>query len=240
MTTPPIVEIQGVIKAYPALRPLRLKELSVSASDRLVLRGFDADAAEMFVHLVTGAALPDEGSIRVAGRDTREIATDTEWLTSLDQFGIVTHRAVLIDKLPVAANLALPMTLSIDPMPIEVRAEVAGLANDVGLDGTWLDRPVGELDEVGRLQLHLARAIANRPAMVMLEHPTSKLAGRDASRTFGHALRRVSDARGFGWIALSVDEAFAEASGGRVLELDAASGRLAAPKSGWWWWATSL
>ena len=31
----------------------------------------------MFVYLVTGAALPDEGTVVVAGRDTREIATET-------------------------------------------------------------------------------------------------------------------------------------------------------------------
>jgi hypothetical protein len=42
----------------------------------------------MFVHLVTGAALPDEGVVSIAGRDTRAISTDTEWLRSLDQFGI--------------------------------------------------------------------------------------------------------------------------------------------------------
>ena len=86
----------------------------------------------MFVHLVTGAALPDEGHVRVAGRDTREIATDTEWLKSLDRFGIVTHRAVLLDGLSVAANLALPLTVSIDPMPDDVRMRVERLANDIG------------------------------------------------------------------------------------------------------------
>jgi ABC-type transporter Mla maintaining outer membrane lipid asymmetry ATPase subunit MlaF len=236
MTGPPIVEIQGVIKAYPALRPLRLEELVVSGADRLVLRGLDAGAAEMFVHLVTGAALPDEGTVRVSGRDTREIATDTEWLTFLDRFGIVTHRAVLIDKLPVAANLALPLTLSIDPMPDAVRSQVAGLAAGVGLASDCLDRPVAELDDVGRLQLHLARAIANRPAMVMLEHPTSQLDARDASARFGQALRSVSDARGFGWIALSEDQAFADASGGRVMVLDAASGRLSSAGKGWRRW----
>ena len=49
------------------------------------------------MHLVTGAAVPDEGAVVVAGRDTRDIATDTEWLASLDRFGIVTDRAVLLD-----------------------------------------------------------------------------------------------------------------------------------------------
>ncbi len=102
-------------------------------SDRLALSGFDAAPPRLFVHLVTGAALPDEGDVSVDGHNTRDIATDTEWLASLDRFGIVTERAVLIDALPIAANLALPLTLAIDPMPEDVRASVEALAARVGL-----------------------------------------------------------------------------------------------------------
>ena len=133
---PALVEIQQVVKSYQSLRPLRIRQLTVSAKDRLNLRGFDAGAAEMFVHLVTGAALPDEGTVRVAGKDTRDIATDTEWLKSLDRFGIVTHRAVLIEPISLASNLALPLTVSIDPMPAPVRERVERLANDAGFDAT--------------------------------------------------------------------------------------------------------
>ena len=56
----------------------------------MTLSGLDAHAAEMFMHLITGASVPDEGAVVVAGHDTRTIATDTEWLASLDRFGIVT------------------------------------------------------------------------------------------------------------------------------------------------------
>src|SRR5436853_5521753 len=98
MTTPaPALDMAGVVKRYQGLRPLRIRKLLVAPPDRLVLSGFDAAAAEVFVHLVTGATLPDEGDVRVDGRSTRDIATDTEWLASLDRFGIVTDRAVLIE-----------------------------------------------------------------------------------------------------------------------------------------------
>jgi ABC-type ATPase involved in cell division len=231
-----LVEIQHVVKAYQSLRPLRIRELSISHSDKLVLRGFDAGAAEMFVHLVTGAALPDEGHVRVAGRDTAEIATDTEWLTSLDRFGIVTHRAVLLDGLNVAANLALPLTVSIDPMPDDVRMRVERLAGDIGFEAAVLARPVGELGEESRLRLHLARAIANGPEMLMLEHPTARLTEPGASARVGEILRSLSAGHGFGWIALTEDEAFASAAAGTVLELNPATGELATPKRGWREW----
>src|SRR6185295_19548033 len=104
-----------------ALRPLRIATLTVRRGDHLAIQGLDARAAEAFSLLVTGAMLPDEGDIRVAGRSTRDIGTDTEWLASLDRFGMVTDRAVLIDGLSLAANLALPLTLAIDPMSAVTR-----------------------------------------------------------------------------------------------------------------------
>jgi lipoprotein-releasing system ATP-binding protein len=236
---PALIELQNVVKAYQSLRPLRIRDLAISQTDTLVLRGFDAGAAEMFVHLVTGAALPDEGHVRVAGRDTAEIATDTEWLTSLDRFGIVTHRAVLLDGLSVAANLALPLTVSIDPMPDDVRMRVERLARDIGFDDRVLARPVGELGEESRLRLHLARAVANRPEVLMLEHPTGRLTEPGASARVGETLRSLSAGHGFGWIALTEDEEFAKGAAGTVLELNPATGELGAPKRGWRKWIKS-
>jgi putative ABC transport system ATP-binding protein len=234
---PALVEIHGIVKSYlsESLRPLRIRELTVSGTDRLSLRGFDAGAAEMFVHLVTGAALPDEGTVRIGGTDTRDIATDTEWLKSLDRFGIVTHRAVLIDQISLASNLALPLTVSIDPMPAAVRERVERLASDAGFEAS-ADRPVAGLNEEDRLRLHLARAIANGPEMLMLEHPTAQLGDRDAAARIGETLRKLSETYGFGWIALTEDAAFAEAARGAVIDLNAATGELAPPKRGWRTW----
>lgn len=223
----PLIELTGVSKNYAGLRPLRIARLLVRPGERLALAGFDAGAAEAFVHLVTGAALPDEGDVRLAGKDTRAIATDTEWLASLDRFGIVTDRAVLIDKLPIAANLAIPLTLAIDPMTAETRRQVEILAADVGLDVARLDEPASSLSAAERVRLHLARALATNPVLVILEHPTGRIEDRAASRALGLTLRDCSARRGFGWIALTADETFANATEGARLRLIPATGELA-------------
>ena len=230
----PLIRIAALTKAYQALRPLRIADLSIGREDRLVLSGFDEGAAAMFVYLVTGAALPDEGHVHVAGRDTRDIATDTEWLTSLDRFGIVTHRAVLLEGLSVAANLALPLTLSVDPMDDDVRARVTREAIEAGLRIDCLDGPVGALSHDDRLRLHLARAAVVGPELIMLEHPTQTLDQAGQSAAFGEALKALSGRRGFGWIALSEDESFAKASGGTRLRLDPRTGRIQAGATRWW------
>ena len=233
MTNAPLIRIAGLVKAYQALRPLRIADLSISSSDRIVLSGLDEMAAEMFVYLVTGAALPDEGRVEVLGRDTREIATDTEWLTSLDRFGIVTRRAVLLDTMSVAANLALPLTVAIDPMSDEVRAQVGREAEAVGLPPGKVDGPVNALSEAERLHLHLARSVAVSPQLLMLEHPTATLNAADQSADFGKTLKALSEGRGFGWIAISEDQAFGAASNGKRLRLEAATGNIKPVATGW-------
>ncbi len=205
----------GVTRRYAGPAPLRIRDLRIAARDRLAIAGLDQAAAEMFVLLVTGAALPDEGVVRVDGRDTRDITTGTAWLTSLDRFGIVTERAVLIDKLSIEANLALPLTLSIDPLADDVRMQVAGLAGEVGLPVSRLGAAASTLTAEERLRVHLARAIALNPALVLLEHPTASLPSPDARRRAGETLRAVADRRAVGWVALTDEVVFARASGAR-------------------------
>jgi hypothetical protein len=67
--------------------------------------GLDQVAAEVFTNLVTGAILPETGDIRVFGRPTSAIADSDDWLATVDRFGIVSERAVLLDQLSVLQNL---------------------------------------------------------------------------------------------------------------------------------------
>src|SRR5262249_10574451 len=81
-----VLRITGVRKQYNALRPLRLNDLVVAPGERVAISGLDAGAAEVFVNLVTGASVPDEGDVLVEGRSTSAIADGDQWLASLDRF----------------------------------------------------------------------------------------------------------------------------------------------------------
>lgn len=235
MTSAPIIEMIDVVKDHGGPSPLHITRLVVSADTRMAVSGLDAAEAETVVHLVSGAALPDRGRVLVAGTDTQTITTDTEWLKSLDRFGVVTARAVLLDSLPVAANIALPLTLAIEPMSAETRRDVEALADLVGLDRARLDDPVSAVNPLTRAQLHLARAFAGSPTLILLEHPTAAFAGSEPARTFGRWLEAASNARSVGWVAFSDDQTFIKASGGEARRLDPATGVLGGSRWRWPW-----
>lgn len=233
MTAAPAIEIVGVTKSYAALRPLRIASLTVAAGERVALGGLDAGGAELLVNLVTGASLPDAGEVRVFGRRTADIPDGDEWLASLDRFGIVSERGVLLEGATVIQNLALPFALQIDPIPEPTVRDVRALAGECGIETVWMERQTGEVPPAVRARVHLARALALAPQVLLLEHPTAALPEAERA-AFGSVVARVCDARGLTALAVTLDTAFAAAAAHRTLTLQPATGQLVAARRSWW------
>ncbi len=223
--TSAVLEFAGISKDYHGLRPLRIAELRVAAGDHVAMLGFDQPAAEVFVNLATGATLPDAGDVSVFGRPTTSITDSTDWLATVDRFGIVSERAVLLDALTVIQNLAMPFTLEIEPPPDEVRGRAEALAREVGLPEAMWTKPVAELDASGWVRVRLGRALALDPAILLLEHASAAL-DRHQVTPFAAELRALAARRGIALVAVTADKEFAEAVASRVLMLEPATGQL--------------
>ena len=223
--TSAVLEFTGISKDYRGLRPLRIAKLRVAAGEHVAILGFDQVAAEVFINLATGATLPDAGQVSVLGRPTSAISDSADWLATVDRFGIVSARAVLLDQLTVIQNLAMPFTLDIEPPPDDVRARAEALAREVGLPERSWTRPVASLEATAALRVRFGRAIALDPAVLLLEHVSASV-GRDDVAGLGAEMRAVAARRGLAIVAATADEVFARAVAARVLTLEPATGRL--------------
>lgn len=221
-----LLDIRLLVKDYQSLRPLRVRELSVPPGRVLSLAGFDAEAAEIFVHLITGASLPDEGDISLFGTNTRHIEDAEAWLRSLDGLGLVSHRAVLLDMLTVLQNVAMPLTLDVDPIAEALRPQVEALAREAGIAESLWDRPLGHVDAETNLRVRLARAVAPQPALIIAEHPSASLP-RDAVPRLAEHVAAMARARNAALLTLTADPEWVSRIGGDVLTLSPASGELA-------------
>ena len=229
----PVVQFDGVVKNYGDLRPLRVADLQVRSSERVAISGVDAAAAATLVNLVTGAVLPDEGVVRTFGVATADIRSGDDWLASLERFGIVSPRAVLLEEATVQQNLAMPYTLQIDPVPRDVAEQVATLASECGIDPALMSEPVLKLPPDTRARIHFARALALTPELLILEHPTADVA--DAARSpFARSVAAAAQARGLTMLALTMDDRFAEIAAQRSLALNRATGQLTPRKRRRW------
>lgn len=221
----PLLTIRGLVKDYQSLRPLRLRELTIVPGTVVSLTGVDAGAAEIFVHLITGAALPDEGEVTLFGTNTRSIENVDAWLRSLDNLGLISHRAVLVAPLSVLQNVAMPLTLDVDPIdPVQLPA-VQALAREAGIAEDLWERPLGHVDPETNVRVRLARSVAPNPTLIVAEHPSAALP-REAVPRLAADVARIASSRGAALVTLTADPAWVEAVGGQVLTLQPASGEL--------------
>jgi ABC-type transporter Mla maintaining outer membrane lipid asymmetry ATPase subunit MlaF len=225
MISAPVIELTGVTKAYGALRPLRIESLALSPGDQTALLGLDQPAAEVLINLVTGASLPDTGVVRIFGRATSEITDGTDWLTTLDRFGIVSERAALLDGLTLIQNLAVPFSLEIEPPPPDIVRQATALATEVGLPALSLDRRAGDVDGASRMRVRLGRALAFNPGVLLLEHPSAALPRRDVV-PFACDVRATAERRAIAALTITADPEFAGAVSSLALALEPATGRL--------------
>ena len=156
-----------------------------------------------------------------------------EWLSSLDRFGIVSERGVLLEGSTVMQNLALPFTLEIDPIPESTLRQVTTLAVECGIAAEWLDRQTGQAPPAVRARIHLARALALDPQLLVLEHPTAAIPEAERA-AFGALVARVCEARRLTALAITFDSAFAAAAAHRTLTLQPATGELVSARRRWW------
>ena len=226
----PVLEISGIQKSYHSLRPLRMQALAIAPGERVAVSGLDAGAAEVLVNLVTGASLPDHGDVRVLGRPTAEIVDGDAWLSSLDRFGIVSPRGVLLDSATIEQNIAMVFTLDIEPVALDVSARVSSLAHECGIDD--VSTIMAEATPDVRARVHLARAVALEPALLILEHPTAGIeeAGREP---LARDIAAVADRRKLTTLVVTQDDRFAALVAQRALRLEPATGALKPVRRGW-------
>lgn len=234
MLTGPFIEIRGVTKDYGGLRPLRIEELVLSAGETVVVEGPDETAAAVLMDLVTGTTLPDAGEVRVGGVATSEVTGPDQWLIFLEQFGIVNPRVVLLDDLTARQNLAVPLTLDIDPLPETASRRAGDLATAVGLPPEVLDARLAAASALTRFRVRLGRAMAHDPRALLLEHPTLGIPSPDVPACSA-ALAAVAGRGNLAVLAISADPRFSPGTATRHLTWKAANGRLA-ERHGWRAW----
>lgn len=225
------IVVRDVVKTYGGLRPLRAARIDVAAGEIVAIDGYDMAAAAVLTDLLTGTALPDAGDIRIDGESTRDIPSQDAWLAFLERFGLVNDRVVLLDQLTIAQNLAVPLTLDLDPLSADVRSRVEQLAAELGLSLAALDAPLIGASPATVFRVRLGRALAHAPRIVILEHPTLGLHADDVGPT-GATLARIASSHRVTVLVCTSDHALVRAMGGRLLVAHPATGVIAERR--WW------
>ncbi len=179
----PILDASGVSKRFGAVVALNDASLQVASGEIVALMGANGAGKSTFVKILTGALRPDGGHVRIRGRD-RIVASPAE----ARQSGLVPvyQEPSLIPDLDVADNLRLGRT------PVE---PVLHWIQELGLGGLRLDDMIGQLPLATLRILDLARALASKPDVLLLDEMTAALPTDLVERVLKVVRRQAEEGR---------------------------------------------
>jgi putative ABC transport system ATP-binding protein len=145
----------------------------VPRGELVALKGRSGSGKTTLLNLVGGLDSPDRGTITVDGTDLSGLGEDGLLALRRDRIGFVFQSFGLIPILTAAENVGVPMRLrGTEPREREQRVEL--LLSLVGLADQAAQRP-GELSGGQQQRVAVARALANRPALLIADEPTGQL-----------------------------------------------------------------
>ena len=181
-----VIELAGVAKRYdsagaPALGPL---DVSVAQGEALAVTGPSGSGKSTLLNLVAGLDKPTEGAVTVAGQRIDQLSEHALARFRRGQIGMVFQFFNLLDDLTVADNIQLPAQLAgTTRRKAAVRADE--LMELLGMTKHAHAYP-GRLSGGERQRVAVARALVNRPALLLADEPTGAL-----DTASGHDVREL-------------------------------------------------
>lgn len=159
-----LLELDGLSKSFGGLKAVQNVSLRVPAGTLTALIGPDGAGKTTLFALMSGFLVPDAGRVRFAGQDITGRPPHLNASIGLTRtFQIVQPFAAQT----VRENIAVGAHLHQRSRREALRA-AAEVAERVGL-APQLDKPASDLTVAGRKRLELARALATRPRLLLLD-----------------------------------------------------------------------
>jgi putative ABC transport system ATP-binding protein len=164
-------------------------DLRVRAADYVVIVGPSGSGKSTLLNLLGGIDLPTSGSVELLGNDTRHLSDRHLTRLRLERVGFVFQRFHLLPALTAAENVELPMAEA-KAARHDRRRRARELLDYVGLAHRIDHRP-GQLSGGEMQRVGIARAMANRPEIILADEPTGEL-DRETGAEIGVLFQRLN------------------------------------------------
>jgi len=172
-----MISIQSVAHHYNGSNLISFKDWQIKDGEQWLLLGESGSGKTTLLHILTGILKPKQGEVTI--KDTSIYTLSSK---KLDQFrgrniGIVFQKPHLIKSLTVGENLALAQSFAQLP---ENQERINEVLDSLGIADKKKSYP-NELSQ-GQLQrVSIARAVINKPALLIADEPTSSLDDKNAT-----------------------------------------------------------
>ncbi|GAA3029874.1 ABC transporter ATP-binding protein [Kitasatospora albolonga] len=168
-----VIELAGVVRRHGTTTALGPLDLTVAEGEALAVTGPSGSGKSTLLNLVAGLDRPTDGSVTVAGTRLDGLGEHALARFRRERIGMVFQFFNLLDDLTVADNILLPAQLrGAGRRTAAARAEE--LMEQLGIARHARAHP-GQLSGGERQRVAVARALVNRPALLLADEPTGAL-----------------------------------------------------------------
>lgn len=184
--------VEHLAKDFPTrsgpLSVLRDLSLTMELGDALAVVGPSGSGKSTLLHILGTLDRPTAGSVRLGDVDPFALAEPALADFRNRQIGFVFQEHHLLPQCSVLENVLVP-TLVRHDRPADMEDWARSLLERVGLSGRLSHRPA-ELSGGERQRVAVARALVQKPALLLADEPTGNL-DRTAARAVGELLLKM-------------------------------------------------
>ena len=169
----PAVAFENVSFAFDDHVVLRDISFVIPAGSMRIMLGASGAGKSIVLKLTLGLLRPDSGRIFVHGSRIDNMR-ERDLLALRADVGMLFQESALFDSLTVGENVGYRLYEETDTPRDQVRQRVDDVLGFMGL-GEYVDRQPSELSGGQRRRVALARAIAAKPSLLLLDDPTTGL-----------------------------------------------------------------
>ena len=172
----PVIVLENVRKSFAMPGGERVDILDVpgfvlAAGEQAALEGSSGSGKSTLLHVISGIMRPEAGTVIVAGTDITRLSEGSRDRLRADALGLVFQQFNLLPGFTALENVLVAMSFASGRPD---RARGTKLLEAVGL-GHRLHHKPAELSMGQQQRVAVARALANRPKVILADEPTASV-----------------------------------------------------------------
>ncbi len=179
-----ILECKNLVKRYGDLDVEVLKgvNLEITVGERVAIMGASGSGKSTLLHLLGGLDKATSGEVILNGVKLNEVSGAKLARLRNQSLGFIYQSHHLLGEFTVLENVAMPLLIGGESVKnAQIRA--TELLKRVGL-GHRIEHKPGELSGGERQRAAVARALINKPALVLADEPTGNLDSKTAESVY--------------------------------------------------------
>ncbi len=213
-----LLTAQGIKRNYGTLQVLKGIDLEIKSGEIVAIVGASGAGKSTLLHIIGTLDRPDIGKVRIQDTDISGLSDKALAQFRNERIGFVFQFHNLLAEFTALENVCMPGFIGSQKSESEIRARGKELLEMLGLKDR-MDHLPSQLSGGEQQRVAVARALLNRPAVVLADEPSGNLDSRNAE-DLHRLFFKLRDDLGQTFVIVTHNEHLAEMADRRLLMQD--------------------